>query len=68
MDYTRSFRKSDRVSCLSEGGTHFETKKIAVALKLEFTHLADLGPDPLTGKTISAKQRMDEIIKAAQLC
>ena len=29
--------------------------------------LADLGPDPLTGKTISAKQRMDEIIKAAQL-
>lgn len=29
--------------------------------------LADIGPDPLTGKTISAKERMDEIIKAAKL-
>ncbi|MFC5465034.1 LLM class flavin-dependent oxidoreductase [Lederbergia graminis] len=29
--------------------------------------LADIGPDPLTGKTISAKQRMDEILKAAKL-
>ena len=38
-----------------------------MALKLEFIHLADIGPDPLTGNTISAKQRMDEIIKAAQL-
>jgi probable LLM family oxidoreductase len=29
--------------------------------------LADIGPDPLTGKTISAKQRMDEIVEAAKL-
>lgn len=29
--------------------------------------LADIGPDPLTGKTISPKQRMDEIIQAAKL-
>lgn len=29
--------------------------------------LADLGPDPFSGKTISPKQRMDEIIKAAIL-
>lgn len=29
--------------------------------------LADHGPDPLTGETISPKQRMDEIIEAAKL-
>lgn len=29
--------------------------------------LADLGPDPHTGKIISPKQRMDEIIEAAKL-
>jgi probable LLM family oxidoreductase len=29
--------------------------------------LADIGPDPLTGKSISTKQRMDEIMKAAKL-
>ena len=29
--------------------------------------LADIGPDPLTGQTVSAKQRVEEIIKAAQL-
>ena len=29
--------------------------------------LADLGPDPLTGKIISPKQRMDEIVQAAVL-
>lgn len=29
--------------------------------------LADLGPDPLTGKTISPAQRMEEIIEAAKL-
>ncbi|WP_420800235.1 LLM class flavin-dependent oxidoreductase [Neobacillus terrae] len=29
--------------------------------------LADLYPDPLTGKTVSAKQRIDEIIKAAKM-
>lgn len=29
--------------------------------------LADIGPDPLTGKTIGTKQRMDEIIEAAKL-
>ncbi|MEC5424220.1 LLM class flavin-dependent oxidoreductase [Virgibacillus sp. C22-A2] len=29
--------------------------------------LADIGPDPFTGKTISTKQRMDEIIEAAKL-
>jgi probable LLM family oxidoreductase len=29
--------------------------------------LADLGPDPLSGNTVSTKQRIDEIIKAAQL-
>jgi len=28
---------------------------------------ADLLPDPLTGKTLSLKQRMDEIIVAAKL-
>lgn len=29
--------------------------------------LADIGPDPLTGHTVSAKQRVEDIIKAAQL-
>ncbi|MFC4558343.1 LLM class flavin-dependent oxidoreductase [Virgibacillus kekensis] len=29
--------------------------------------LADIGPDPFTGKTISTKQRMTEIIEAAKL-
>lgn len=29
--------------------------------------LADIGPDPLTGKTITAKQRMKEMIQAAKL-
>lgn len=29
--------------------------------------LADMGPDPFTGQTISVKQRIDEIIKAAKL-
>ncbi|KAA9021113.1 LLM class flavin-dependent oxidoreductase [Niallia endozanthoxylica] len=29
--------------------------------------LADIGPDPLTGHTVSAKQRIEEIIQAAQL-
>jgi probable LLM family oxidoreductase len=29
--------------------------------------LADIGPDPLTGKTIPAKQRMKEIIEAGKL-
>lgn len=29
--------------------------------------LADLGPDPFTGKTIGTKQRMDEIIQSAKL-
>jgi probable LLM family oxidoreductase len=29
--------------------------------------LADLGPDPLSGNTVSTKQRIAEIIKAAQL-
>lgn len=29
--------------------------------------LADMGPDPLTGKTISPKQRMEEIIQAGKL-
>lgn len=29
--------------------------------------LADIGPDPLTGKTIQAKDRVKEIIKAAKL-
>ncbi|WP_428910621.1 LLM class flavin-dependent oxidoreductase [Niallia sp. Krafla_26] len=29
--------------------------------------LADIGPDPHTGQTVSAKQRIEEIIKAAQL-
>ncbi len=29
--------------------------------------LADIGIDPLTGQTVSVKQRLDEIIKAAQL-
>ena len=29
--------------------------------------LADLGPDPHTGKIISPKQRMDEIIEAAKI-
>jgi probable LLM family oxidoreductase len=29
--------------------------------------LADIGPDPLTGETITAKQRMKEIIEAAKL-
>ncbi|MNN69952.1 hypothetical protein D3C81_1857790 [compost metagenome] len=29
--------------------------------------LADIGPDPLTGHTISTKQRLDEIIEAAKL-
>jgi probable LLM family oxidoreductase len=29
--------------------------------------LADIGPDPLSGKTISSQQRLQEIIKAAKL-
>ncbi|MET3698488.1 probable LLM family oxidoreductase [Bacillus oleivorans] len=29
--------------------------------------LADIGPDPLTGQTISAKQRLDEVVEAAKL-
>lgn len=29
--------------------------------------LGDIGPDPFTGKTVSPKQRMDEIINAAKL-
>lgn len=29
--------------------------------------LADMGPDPFSGKTVSAKQRMDEIVEAAKL-
>ena len=29
--------------------------------------LADIGPDPFSGKAITPKQRLDEIIKAAQL-
>lgn len=29
--------------------------------------LADIGPDPLTGKTISMKRRLDEIVEAAKL-
>src|SRR3954452_24664028 len=29
--------------------------------------LADIGPDPLTGKTITAQQRVKEIIQAAKL-
>lgn len=29
--------------------------------------LADIGPDPLTGRTISAKQRLDELVQAAKL-
>lgn len=29
--------------------------------------LADIGPDPFTGKTISPKQRLDEILAAAKL-
>lgn len=29
--------------------------------------LADIGPDPITGKTISPKQRMDEIMDAAKI-
>lgn len=39
------------------------TKKFEVGI---YT-LADIGPDPLTGKTISPKQRMDEIIQAGKL-
>src|SRR6476619_960962 len=29
--------------------------------------LADLGPDPHTGKTITAKQRIEEIVEAAKM-
>lgn len=29
--------------------------------------LADIGPDPLTGKTITAKERIKEMIQAAKL-
>lgn len=29
--------------------------------------LADLGPDPLTGQTVNAKQRIQEIVKAAKM-
>ncbi len=29
--------------------------------------LADIGPDPLTGETVTAKQRLDEVIQAAKL-
>jgi probable LLM family oxidoreductase len=38
-----------------------------IGLEIGIYSLADIYPDPLTGKTISAKQRMEEIIKAAKL-
>src|SRR5690242_391974 len=38
-----------------------------IGMEIGIYSLAELYPDPLTGKAISAKQRMDEIIKAAKL-
>ncbi len=41
------------------------TKKNGIELGIY--SLADIGPDPFTGKTISEKQRMDEIVEATKL-
>ncbi|MGK7379939.1 LLM class flavin-dependent oxidoreductase [Planococcus sp. 1R117A] len=43
------------------------TAKKQNSIEIGVYTLADIGPDPFTGKTISAKQRMDEIIQAAKL-
>ena len=37
------------------------------SIEIGIYSLADLYPDPLTGKTISAKQRIEEVIKAAKM-
>ncbi|MBY8914813.1 LLM class flavin-dependent oxidoreductase [Bacillus sp. YC2] len=37
------------------------------SMEIGIYSLADLYPDPLTGKTISVKQRIEEIIKAAKM-
>lgn len=43
---------------------HIETNK---GMEIGLYTLADLGKDPLSGKNIHAKQRIEEIIKAAKL-
>jgi probable LLM family oxidoreductase len=59
---------------ISERGKHYE--QLAKLEELMGTNtgfeiglytLADIGPDPLTGNTINAKQRVKEIIEAAKL-
>lgn len=47
-------------------GGNYESKK-KNDFEIGIYTLADIGPDPLTGYTVSAKQRVKDIIKAAQL-
>jgi probable LLM family oxidoreductase len=48
------------------GGIQLAAKESA-GIEIGIYTLADIGPDPLTGKTISAGQRVKEIIQAAKL-
>jgi probable LLM family oxidoreductase len=48
------------------GGIQLATKETA-GIEIGIYTLADIGPDPLTGKTITAKERVKEIIQAAKL-
>lgn len=41
--------------------------KESAGIEIGIYTLADIGPDPLTGKTITAKERVKEIIQAAKL-
>jgi probable LLM family oxidoreductase len=49
-----------------EGGLHMSTSNHN-GIEIGIYTLADIGPDPLTNKTITPKQRMIEIIQAAKL-
>ncbi|WP_138419375.1 LLM class flavin-dependent oxidoreductase [Aquibacillus sediminis] len=42
-------------------------KKERAGIEIGVYTLADIGPDPLTGKTLTAKERVKEIIQAAKL-
>ena len=42
-------------------------KEKQTGMEIGIYTLADLGPDPHTGKTISARQRLEEIIQAAKM-
>lgn len=44
-----------------------DTSKKQTGMEIGIYTLADLGPNPHTGKTISAKQRIEEIVAAAKM-